>query len=269
MVSKAQRAEALAAIKRLQTDVERQRKFLDTSTDKMSQQSYRRAILLLEQEIRRLKAYIGGWNNNPRKLKDTGLVYTHGDAVARIRRKSETNEWVVSLRVGGVLQRGATYYTNDLDDAQNTAQDMVKRAVRTNPRRARYIVGQKSRKQVRRATRKDFGKTASDPRRIKRTKVRVLNGTGGITVEQALQVLKRAEHEHYKKNPRKRRFVGSESKILSNKPYLLQEYRKGVTPSLGQWHTICTMTDMTAMQCKRVAEKYAAKHPGKHLRLFR
>lgn len=64
-------------------------------------------------------------------------LLAEGNAEARIRRKSATDEWIVTLRVQGVLQKDATYYTNDFDDAIGTAKAMVKQAntMKKNPGR--------------------------------------------------------------------------------------------------------------------------------------
>lgn len=45
--------------------------------------------------------------------------------MATIRYDSEVREWRVTLRVLGVPQPGATYYTDDKQDAYGTARLMV------------------------------------------------------------------------------------------------------------------------------------------------
>jgi len=46
------------------------------------------------------------------------------DVRMKIKRKSETDEWLVVVTVNGKRHEGRTYYTDDRDDARCTMQAM-------------------------------------------------------------------------------------------------------------------------------------------------
>ncbi len=58
----------------------------------------------------------------------------HEKVETKIRRKSSTGEYVVSLYIDNVKQREADYFTTDRADAQATARLMMERGVKSNPR---------------------------------------------------------------------------------------------------------------------------------------
>ncbi len=49
------------------------------------------------------------------------VIPTH---TLKLRRKSETNEWVVRWYVNGKYDEGKTYYTDDKQDAVNTMKHL-------------------------------------------------------------------------------------------------------------------------------------------------
>jgi hypothetical protein len=226
-----------------------------------------------------------GYRKNPRRESSIHSSqrrqFTEGVATAKVSaRKNEYGEYVVKLWIDGEYQTEADYFTDDLDDAMNTAQSMVRDAAggyKRNPRRKRYVLPNKAAKQIRREVRKIYGKAATDPRKRRRTLDKALP-RHGVTVGQAINVLKKEEAKHYRKNPKEpmnpherqeadlQDSYTRQMKRLHGADwdkYKLQEYRdKG-------WHTICTFTNETPESCRRIAMKYHQRHPSKKLRLIR
>lgn len=58
----------------------------------------------------------------------------HEKVETKVRRKSSTGEYVVSLYIDNVKQRNADYFTTDRADAHATARLMMERGVKSNPR---------------------------------------------------------------------------------------------------------------------------------------
>lgn len=54
--------------------------------------------------------------------------WTYGNAMAKVYRDPEYNEYQVKLSVGGIAQADATYFTDDRDDAMKTANSMARQA---------------------------------------------------------------------------------------------------------------------------------------------
>ena len=62
----------------------------------------------------------------------------HEKVETKVRRKSSTGEYVVSLYIDNVKQRNADYFTTDRADAHATARLMMERGVKSNPRHPRF-----------------------------------------------------------------------------------------------------------------------------------
>lgn len=57
-------------------------------------------------------------------------VTTLGNVQVRVVRDSEWNEYVVTLSIGGVKQAGDGYHTDNKDDALDTADLLLNKAVK-------------------------------------------------------------------------------------------------------------------------------------------
>lgn len=90
---------------------------------------------------RKKLADIYGYKDRPHRLlsKDNPAMTRlmphgrHEKVETKIRRKSSTGEYVVSLYIDNVKQREADYFTTDRADAQATARLMMERGVKSNP----------------------------------------------------------------------------------------------------------------------------------------